>query len=47
MVHPVDLDREQVGGGLTVRQVSTAAFMPVLFVGAPLWWHPSRLAVRS
>ena len=39
------------GGELTLRQVSTASFLPVLFVGALLWWHPRRqtrpVAVRS
>jgi hypothetical protein len=33
-------------GDLTLRQVSTAAFAPVLFIGALLWFHPRRLAVE-
>ena len=32
------------GGELTLAQVTTAAFMPVLFVAALLRWHPRRLA---
>ncbi len=31
-------------GDLTLQQVSTAAFMPVLFISALLWWHPRRWA---
>ncbi|MDJ0344903.1 hypothetical protein QMK19_30370 [Streptomyces sp. H10-C2] len=31
---------------LTLRQVSTAAFAPVLFIGALLWFHPRRLPVQ-
>lgn len=30
-------------GDLTLRQVSSAAFAPVLFIGALLWFHPRRL----
>ncbi|GEL94088.1 hypothetical protein [Cellulomonas composti] len=30
-------------GDVTLQQVTTAAFMPVLFVAALLWWHPRRL----
>ena len=30
-------------GDLTLHQVTTAAFMPVLFIGALLVWHPRRL----
>ena len=30
-------------GDVTIRQVSTASFLPVLFVGALLWKHPRRL----
>jgi hypothetical protein len=30
-------------GDLTLGQVTTAAFMPVLFIAALLWWHPRRL----
>ena len=33
-------------GDLTLRQVSTAAFAPVLFIGALLWFHPRRLPVE-
>ena len=29
-------------GVLSVRQVSTAAILPPLFVAALLWWHPAR-----
>jgi 4-hydroxybenzoate polyprenyltransferase len=29
-------------GHLTLRQVSTASFLPVLFIAALLWWHPRR-----
>ena len=32
-----------VAGDVSLRQVTTAAFMPVLFVGALLWFHPRRL----
>jgi len=28
---------------VSLRQVTTAAFMPALFIGALLWWHPRRL----
>ena len=31
------------GGALTLAQVTTAAFMPALFIAALLWWHPRRL----
>jgi hypothetical protein len=31
-----------VAGDVTLRQVTTAAFMPVMFVGALLWFHPRR-----
>lgn len=31
-------------GSLTLAQVTTAAFMPVLFVVALVRWHPRRLA---
>lgn len=31
-------------GAVTLQQVSTAAFMPVLFIVALLVWHPRRLA---
>lgn len=34
-------------GDLTLSQVTTAAFMPVLFVAALLRWHPRRLARRG
>lgn len=30
-------------GSLTLSQVTTAAFAPVLFIGALLWFHPRRL----
>jgi hypothetical protein len=36
-----------VGGELTLRQVSTASFLPVLFVAALLWWHPRRLGIPA
>jgi hypothetical protein len=29
-------------GALSMRQVGPAAVLPVLFVGALLWWHPGR-----
>jgi hypothetical protein len=31
-------------GDVSLRQVSTAAFAPVFFIGALLWFHPRRLA---
>jgi hypothetical protein len=31
-------------GDVTLRQVTTASFMPVLFIGALAWFHPRRLA---
>ncbi len=34
-----------IAGEVTFAQVSTASFMPVVFVGALLWFHPRRLAV--
>jgi hypothetical protein len=33
-----------LSGQLTIRQVSTAAVLPVLFIAALLWWHPRRTA---
>lgn len=33
-------------GELTLRQVSTASFLPVLFVAGLVWWHPRRSARR-
>lgn len=30
-------------GDLSLRQVTTAVFVPVLFIGALLWFHPRRL----
>jgi hypothetical protein len=30
-------------GDVSLRQVTTAAFMPVVFIGALLWFHPRRL----
>ena len=33
-----------VSGDLRLAQVGTAAFLPVLFVAALLWWHPRRAA---
>lgn len=32
-----------LAAGLSLRQVTTAAFVPVLFIGALLWFHPRRL----
>jgi hypothetical protein len=29
-------------GELTFRQVSTASFLPLVFITALLWWHPHR-----
>lgn len=34
-------------GDLTFQQVTTAAFMPVVFVAALLRWHPRRLVRRG
>lgn len=37
-------------GEVTLRQVTTASFLPLVFIGALLWWHPRRrpaLAVAS
>lgn len=34
-------------GDLSLRQVSTAAFMPVLFVAALAWFHPRRRTARA
>jgi hypothetical protein len=34
-------------GDLTLQQVTTAAFMPVLFVAGLLLWHPRRLVRRG
>jgi hypothetical protein len=34
-------------GALTLRNVTSAAFFPPLFVAALLWWHPRRLARRA
>jgi hypothetical protein len=31
-----------VTGDVTLRQVTTASFMPALFVGALIWFHPRR-----
>jgi hypothetical protein len=31
-------------GELSLRQVSTASFMPLLFIAGLLWWHPRRRA---
>ena len=31
----------------TLRNVTSAAFLPPLFVAALLWWHPRRLARRA
>jgi hypothetical protein len=33
-----------VGGSVQLSQVSTASFMPVLFVAALAWLHPRRVA---
>jgi hypothetical protein len=33
-----------VVGDVSLRQVTTASFMPALFVGALVWFHPRRLA---
>lgn len=30
-------------GGVSLSQVGTAAFLPVVFTAALLWWHPRRL----
>ena len=30
-------------GDVTLRQVTTASFMPVLFIAALVWFHPRRL----
>ena len=34
-------------GELTLRQVSTASFMPILFIAAMLWWHPRRVGAPA
>ncbi len=34
-------------GVLTLGQVTTAAFVPALFIAALLWWHPRRLSRRE
>ena len=31
------------GGDVTLRQVTTASFMPVIFIAALIWFHPRRL----
>lgn len=31
-----------MSGSLTLQQVSTASFLPVLFIAGLVWWHPSR-----
>jgi hypothetical protein len=36
-----------INGDVTLRQVSTASFLPVLFIVALLVWHPRRLARTS
>jgi len=33
-------------GDVTMRQVTTASFMPVLFIAALLWFHPRRATTR-
>jgi len=33
-------------GDLTFRQVSTASFLPMVFVAPLLWWHPQRGGAR-
>jgi GNAT superfamily N-acetyltransferase len=34
-------------GDLTFRQVSTASFLPVVFITPLLWWHPRRGGARA
>ena len=34
-------------GALDIRNVTTAAVLPPLFVAALVWWHPRRLASRA
>ena len=34
-------------GDLTFRQVSTASFLPVVFITPLLWWHPRRGGMRA
>lgn len=34
-------------GDVTLQQVTTAAFMPVLFIAALIVWHPRRIARRE
>ncbi|MBI3687732.1 MAG: hypothetical protein HY241_10450 [Actinobacteria bacterium] len=35
-----------IGGTVRLSQVSTASFMPVLFIAALLWFHPRRVAAH-
>jgi len=39
--------RVLLDGGLTLQQVSTASFAPVIFIAALLWFHPRRLAIEA
>lgn len=36
-----------LSGALVLRNVTSAAFLPPLFVAALLWWHPRRAARRT
>ena len=36
-----------VAGSLSLRQVSTAAILPPLFIAALLWWNPGRERYRD